>query len=128
MTSTTDQTACFTCTSDAEAVVVTFHRDQLTDEDNVERLGERLFSLVEQDGHRAVILNLSMVRYVTSSVLGKWITLHRKLVRKDGQLVLCHLQADLHNILDTSRLLTYFKSVETVDDARRLVGEKKSGG
>lgn len=127
MTSSTDQSACFTCTADRETAVVTFHRDQITDEDNIERIGERLFALVEQDGHRAVILNLSMVRYVTSSVLGKWITLHRKLSRLNGQLVLCHLQADLHEILDTSRLLTYFQSAETVDDARLLLSQTESG-
>ena len=115
------QTSCFTCTTDDESVVVTYHRNQLTDEDNIERMGEDLFALVEQEGRRAVILNLSLVRFVTSSVLGKWITLHRKLARQGGTLVLCHLQHDLHEILDESRLLTYFQWTKTIDDARRLI-------
>jgi anti-sigma B factor antagonist len=111
----------FTLAADEEAVVASFHRTQLTDEDNVEQLGQDLFALVEKDNHRQVILNLSMVRFVTSAVLGKWITLHRKLVRSDGVLVLCNLQDGVREILEASRLLTYFQTAATVDDARLLL-------
>lgn len=111
----------FTLTADDEAVVASFHRTQLTDEDNVEQLGQDLFALVEKENHRRVILNLSMVRFVTSAVLGKWITLHRKLVRSDGVLVLCHLQEGVREILEASRLHTYFQTAATVDDARHVL-------
>lgn len=110
----------FTLTADDETVVASFHRTQLTDEDNVEQLGQDLFALVEKDNHRRVILNLSMVRFVTSAVLGKWITLHRKLVRSDGVLVLCNLQDGVREILEASRLLTYFQTAATLDEARQL--------
>ena len=113
----------FTLAADGDAVVASFHRPQLTDEDNVEQLGLDLFALVEKEQHRRVILNLSMVNFVTSAVLGKWITLNRKLVRNGGVLVLCHLQEGVREILDTSRLLTYFQTAETVDDARALLGD-----
>lgn len=112
----------FTLAADDDVVVASFHRPQLTDEDNVEQLGHDLFALVEKEQHRRVILNLSMVSFVTSAVLGKWITLNRKLVRSGGTLVLCHLQEGVREILDTSRLLTYFQTAETVDEARALLG------
>ena len=113
----------FTLAADGDAVVASFHRPQLTDEDNVEQLGHDLFALVEKEQHRRVILNLSMVNFVTSAVLGKWITLNRKLVRSGGARVLCHLQEGVREILDTSRLLTYFQTAGTVDEARALLGE-----
>jgi anti-anti-sigma factor len=109
--------SCFTCLQDGDIVVVTYHRQQVTDEDNLEQMGEELFRLVEKDSQRRIVLNLSMVDFVTSSVLGKWITLHRKLVRNSGTLVLCHLRPNVREILDTSRLLTYFNTAATLDDA-----------
>jgi anti-sigma B factor antagonist len=112
---------CFTCMQDGEALIVTFHRPQLTDEDNLEQMGEELFRLVEKDQQRRIVLNLCMVEFVTSSVLGKWITLHRKLARQSGSMVLCSLQPNVREILEASRLLTYFNSAESVDDAMTLL-------
>ena len=103
-------------------MIVTFHRPQLTDEDNLELMGEELFRLVEKDQQRRIVLNLGMVEFVTSSVLGKWITLHRKVARQSGALVLCSLQPNVREILEASRLLTYFHSAGTVDDALALLG------
>lgn len=114
--------SCFTCMQDGDVLIVTFHRPQLTDEDNLELMGEELFRLVEKDQHRRIVLNLSMVEFVTSSVLGKWITLHRKLARQSGSLALCSLRPHVREILEASRLLSYFRSAETVDDAVALVG------
>lgn len=112
---------CFTCLQDGDVLIVTYHRPQLTDEDNLELMGEDLFRLVEKDQHRRIVLNLGMVEFVTSSVLGKWISLHRKLVRNSGSMVLCDLQPNVREILDASRLLTYFNHAETIDDACRLL-------
>ena len=106
--------------------MVTYHRPQLTDEDNVEQMGQALFNLVEKDQHRRVLLNLAMVRYVTSSVLGKWITLNRKIVRNGGVLVLCELQPELREILDTCRLLTYFQTADTIDDGRTVAARQEA--
>jgi len=118
-----DKPSYFTLTTDDDCVVVSFHRTQFTDEDNLERLGEELFALVEQQQYRRVILNLALVRYVTSSVLGKWISLHRKLVRHDGRLILCQTQPEVREILEASRLLTYFHTADTVDAAREQLDD-----
>ncbi len=115
----TNSSNCFTCLQDGDILIVTYHRPQLTDEDNLELMGEELFRLVEKDQHRRIVLNLAMVNFVTSSVLGKWISLHRKLARQSGDLVLCDLQPNVREILDASRLLTYFHHADTIDDAVR---------
>lgn len=116
--------SCFTCVQDGEIVIVSYHRPQLTDEDNLEQMGEELFRLVEKDQQRRIALDLSMVDFVTSSVLGKWITLHRKLARNAGQLVLCSLRPNVREILDTSRLLTYFNTADDLQAARTQLESK----
>ena len=109
----------FTLIAEGDLAVATYHRPVLGDEDNIEQMGQELFSLVEQQGFKRVILNLSMVQYLSSATIGKWITMHRKLARMQGSLVLCEIQSSIRDILETSRLLTYFNTAESVDDARR---------
>jgi anti-sigma B factor antagonist len=111
----------FTCVDDDGAVVVTFVRQQLTDEDNIEQLGEALFSLLEKDAQLRIILDLSQLDYVTSSVLGKFITLHRRLRRQGGALALCGLQPNVRETLRASRLLDYFQTADSVEAARALL-------
>lgn len=113
----------FTCVEDEGAAVVTFLRQQLTDEDNIEQLGEALFSLLEKDAQLRIILDLSQLDYVTSSVLGKFITLHRRLRRQGGMLVLCAMQPNVRETLRASRLLDYFQTADTVDAARAALTE-----
>jgi anti-sigma B factor antagonist len=111
----------FTCVEAAGAVVVTFVRPQLTDEDNIEQMGEALFSLLEKDARTRIILDLSPLDYVTSSVLGKFITLHRRLHRQGGTLVLCGLQPNVRETLRASRLLDYFLTADTREAAHAVL-------
>lgn len=108
---------------DDDVAVARFHSAQLTEEDNLEQLGQELFALVEQFQYRKVVADLTPLKYVTSSVLGKFITLHRKLGRNDGQLVLCNIHPDLMDVLSTSKLLTYFSSATDVDAAKSLLAD-----
>ena len=103
---------------DNEIAVASFHKNQLTEEDNLEQLGNELFSLVDQYQFRKIVLNLAPVQYVTSSVLGKLITLHGKLGRNEGQLILCDIHDDLKNVLTTSKLMTYFTTAKDVPAAK----------
>ncbi len=106
---------------EGNATVATFQSQRLSDEVNVEQLGHELISLVEQFGCRKIVLELKNVEYATSSVLGKLITLHRKLHRDGGKLCLCGLTDPMKTIFRTSRLINYFEIAEDVDQAVKAV-------
>ncbi|MDA0587681.1 MAG: STAS domain-containing protein [Planctomycetota bacterium] len=108
-------------------VVVTFSVSHINDEENIEELGHEVFALVDQFGFRKVALSMANVEYITSSVVGKIITLHRKLHWLDGQLVVCDLTPGVHEILSASRLLTYFSVAETTADALRILAVEGEG-
>ena len=91
-----------------DLLIVGFKMRMLNDEENIEQLGQELFALVEQYNRMKIALDMSNVDYLTSSVIGKLITLHRKLHRSQGKLVLFSLTAGVHGILATSKLLDYF--------------------
>jgi anti-sigma B factor antagonist len=100
-----------------DVTIATFKLDRITEEDNIEQLGHELFSIVDQRGCRKLVVDMRNVEYITSSVIGKLISLHRKLHRVDGTLILCNLSRKLEEVLRTSRLIDYFQSEATVDDA-----------
>lgn len=107
--------------TDGDLVVVSFTVPQLNEEENIEQLGRELFALVEQFGCRKVVVSLRGVDYITSSAIGKLITLHRKLHRNDGRLVLCDVAGEVENILKTSKLLSYFNVAENAEEAKRML-------
>lgn len=106
-----------TLSEHGDVLVVSFKMRLLNDEENIEQLGQELFSLVEQANWLKLVLDLTNVEYLTSSVLGKLITLHRKLHRCQGKMVLFGLSDGVDAILRTSKLLTYFAVAENRDAA-----------
>lgn len=112
----------FNCEVHDDIAVADFTAARITEEDNVELLGQDLFTLVEKMNFRKVVVGLNAVEYVTSSVIGKLITLHRKLVRNDGMLVLYGIHGTLHDILDASQLTRYFNTADSRNDAFNAVG------
>ena len=106
-----------TLSEHGDVLVVSFKMRLLNDEENIEQLGQELFSLVEQANWLKLVLDLTSVEYLTSSVLGKLITLHRKLHRSQGKMVLFGLSEGVDAILRTSKLLTYFSIAENREAA-----------
>jgi anti-sigma B factor antagonist len=107
----------FNVREEGDVVVGQFCVPRLTEDQNVEQLGRDLFALVEQFERRKVVLSLASVEFMTSSVLGKLITLHRKMHRQQGRLVLCELQPGVNEVMRVSRLQDYFKMSNSVDEA-----------
>ena len=106
---------------DGDVAVVSFNNTQLTDEENIEQLGHELFAVVDQFQKQKVLLDLTGVKIVNSSVLGKMITLHRKLHRDDGKLAICNAGEYVSEILRTSQLHDYFNIADDRDAGRALL-------
>ena len=108
-----------------DCVVARFHEGPLNEELNIEELGRSLYQLIDLHGFRRVAVDLSETPYVTSSVLGKLITLHRRLHRVDGQLVLCGLQESAQAVMHRSNLLKYFQVTDSRDSALTRLGSSQ---
>ena len=90
---------------------------RLTEEENLEEVGHELFSLVDQYDRRKIVLDLETVEFLTSAALGKFITLHRKLHRHQGRLILCRLVPQVKEVMRLSRLIDYFTTAADVPAA-----------
>lgn len=111
----------FTIEERGAIVVVKIIRASLSEEDNIEHLGQELAMLVDQFGCRLLVANFELVTLITSAALGKFIALHRNLHRREGRLALCGVMDMMAEVLSATKLDEYFRVAVTVDDAIRLL-------
>ena len=112
---------------DRDAVVVArIAKAGLSEEDNIEQLGQELSMLVDQFGCRRLAVNFEIVTLITSAALGKFIALHRNLHRRDGRLVLCCVADMMQDVLNATKLNEYFTVTATADEAVALLSEGAS--
>ena len=92
-----------------EITIVNFIDRKILDEQNITKLGEDLFSLVDQYGRKKILLNFSNVEYLSSAALGKFISLNKKVQAAGGKLVMCHINEDIFEVFEITRLDRLFK-------------------
>lgn len=88
--------------------VARFVQSKIVTEEDIQELGEQLAGLVDDRGHRRILLDFGNVRYLSSAALGKLINLKKKVSRVDGQIKLCSIHPDLIEVFKITRLDTVF--------------------
>jgi len=91
-----------------DVTVVNFVDRKILDEQNIQIIGDQLFSLVDNDGLRKLLLNFGNVEYLSSAALGKLITLQKKLQAVGGRLVLCNIDPQIYEVFEITRLDKFF--------------------
>src|SRR5260370_26473428 len=87
-----------------DVTVVNFTDKKILDEQNIQIIGEQLFSLVDELGRRKLLLNFGNVEYMSSAALGKLITLNKKVQAAGGPLILCNIQPQIREVLEITNL------------------------
>jgi len=87
-----------------EIAVVTFIDKKILDENNIQMIGEDLFRLVDELGRKKVLLNFSNVEFLSSAVLGKLVSLNRKLQAVRGKLILCGISKEIREVFEITKL------------------------
>ena len=87
-----------------DVTVVNFVDRKILDEQNIQVIGEQLFSLVDESGRRKVLLNFHNVEYLSSAALGKLITLNKKVRGVSGQLRLCNIKSEIKEVFTITKL------------------------
>src|SRR6202045_3218314 len=100
-----------------DVTVVNFTDRKILDEQNIQVIGEQLFSLVDQDGMKKLLLNFANVEYLSSAALGKLITLNKKLQAVGGRLILCNIDPQIHEVFEITRLDKFFKIMKEEQQA-----------
>ncbi len=96
---------------------VQFLVKRILDESTIQAIAEQLFSLVDQDGQRKLLLNFTGVEYMSSAALGKLINLHKKLTGLKGTLAMCNLIPQIFEVFAITKLDKIFKIFPDEDTA-----------
>jgi anti-sigma B factor antagonist len=99
-----------------DITVVNFVDKKILDEQNIQVIGEQLFSLVDELGRRKVLLNFKNVEFLSSAALGKLITMNRKLQSAGGKLVLCEIDPAIYEVFEITKLNKLFTIHKTEQD------------
>ena len=89
--------------------VVSFVESKIVTEENIQEVGDQLYSLVEDEGHKSLLLNFGNVQYLSSAALGKLINLKKKVAAVKGKLKLCCIHPDLLEVFRITRLDQVFE-------------------
>jgi anti-sigma B factor antagonist len=92
-----------------DVTVVNFVDRKILDEQNIQIIGEQLFSLVDNEGCKKLLLNFGNVEYLSSAALGKLITLNKKVQTAKGKLILCNIDPQIHEVFEITKLDKFFK-------------------
>lgn len=91
-----------------DVTVVNFVDKKILDEQNIQIIGEQLFSLVDEMQRRKLLLNFSNVEYLSSAALGKFITLNKKVNAASGKLILCNIDQQIYEVFEITKLNRLF--------------------
>jgi anti-sigma B factor antagonist len=85
--------------------VVEFRTNSLMDPIALERIGQSLFRLVDEEDRRLLILDFSAVQYISSQAIGIVLTLNKKLgTLNRSKFVLCGVGDKLMQLIKITRL------------------------
>lgn len=70
----------------------------------VEAVGDQLFSLVEQEGCRRMLLSFRQVKRMSTPMIAKLMTLNKKLQTAGGRLALCAIDPELREVFDLCKV------------------------
>ena len=95
---------------------------KILDEANIDALGQEMFALVDKDGRKKIILDFTLVEYLSSAALGKLITMHKKTGTAGGKLALCCIQKDILDVFKITQLNKVLTLCTDLDDAIKKIG------
>ena len=96
-----------------DVTVVTFREASMLDTLVVDAIGKDLYALVDEQARRKIVLDFTSVHFLSSSMIGIVLALHKKSCAIKGKVVICGLQP---KILDVFKVASLHKLLKIVDD------------
>jgi anti-sigma B factor antagonist len=100
-----------------DVAVIQFRDRWVKDFDQIEELGQELYQLVEGEAAPKLVLDFSDIEFLSSSALGKFISLHGKLRSHGGSMKLCALQPQILDVFLICRLDRLFDIKKDLPEA-----------
>ncbi|HZZ73900.1 MAG TPA: STAS domain-containing protein [Pirellulales bacterium] len=91
-----------------DVTIVRFVDQKILDEANIHDMGQELFTLVEEQTGKKLLLNFTNVEFLSSAALGKLITLDKKVKAHNGRLKLSNIRPEIYEVFAITKLNKLF--------------------
>ncbi len=100
-----------------DVTVVRFRDRKLIEDIRIQELGQELFGLIDGEGRDKLLLNFSQVEFLSSSALGKLITLDKKMKANGGSMKLSNIRPEIFEVFNITKLDRMFDIRDDEADA-----------
>lgn len=100
-----------------DVTVVRFRDRKLIEDIRIQELGQELFGLVDSENRDKLLLNFSQVEFLSSSALGKLITLDKKMKSNSGSMKLSNIRPEIFEVFNITKLDRLFDIRDDEADA-----------
>ena len=90
--------------------------------ENVDAVGEELFSIVDNDQRKDILMNFDGVEFISSALLNKLIQLDKRIKGDQGRLRLFNLRAEILELFNITRLNRVFDIKQSEAEALEAFG------
>lgn len=104
-------------TKQGDVGVVTFTTSRILDQSNVQQLGEEFDALLEKQRFNKIVMNFESITYMSSTVLGKLVSLYKKVKAAHGHISLCNIGESIYEIFKIMRFDKLFDIYDSEDKA-----------
>jgi anti-anti-sigma factor len=87
-------------------VVLTLQDAQILGDEMADALRDQMLAVAVQAEAQNVVLDFRNVKFLSSAGFRPLLSLHRLLRQRNGKLLLCGLNADVHEIFEVTRLIS----------------------
>lgn len=109
---------------DGHVLVFSFRRRKLLDESTIQQTGHEMFESIASHPNTHVVVDLAGVEFLSSSMLGKLITVHKKLLAKGRLMAFSSMNPEIYEVFEITKLKLLFEFFETADEAIRSLNSQ----
>ena len=102
---------------------VEFVEKNILDENNIQQISEELVTVVDDVPTPRILISFVNVEHLSSAALGALININNRVKGKDGQLRLCEIDPQIHEVFKITKLDQIFQILPDQDSAPRASTE-----
>jgi len=99
------------------AEIIKIKESKVYDEAMVSIINDEINQAIDSNDKKFIILDFSKVKYLSSSFLGKIISINKKVKNKEGKLFLVGLNVDIMEVFQITKLEKFFNFQSSVESA-----------
>ncbi len=97
--------------------IIRFKESDILDQINIQEIGDEMNKVVESAPGIKLVVDFKGVEYLSSTALGKLITLKRRVDAQNGELRLCNIKETILEVFSITKLDTIFSIKPSLDEA-----------